>query len=183
MIEKNGTYTAVIAKPARLIKSSKDTHGVEVVFDFPEIEDQPSLTWVGWLSEKARENTFKTLSKVLDSDGSDQLDEDGYFTSEGFVNREKKYSLVVEMEDVLDQDGNHKFKEETGEVLTRPRIKWVNNLGGSNYEGVKPVEAKTFLSQINFKGAIKAKSTAKSAPAAKQDPPPIFENKGDKLPF
>ena len=169
MINTDGAYTCAIKNKARLIKSKNGTYGIEIVLSPTEHDDK--LQWVGWLSEKAKVITFRTLSEVLESDGSDDVDADGFFTSAKFLNYEKKYVAVVEMEEVLNSEGSPVLYS-TGEIKMRPKVKWINNLGGSNYEGVKVTEAKSVLGKLNFKALIKKKSSKS-----------LFNNQDDEFPF
>lgn len=153
MIEQSGTYKAK-AKKARIIKSgNKGTLGIEVVF---ETEDPISdISYVGWLSERAIEYTMKTLTGVMESDGKEEVDQDGNFVSPTFINYDKTYNLVVEMEEGKDKDGNVKI-DKLGLPKMYPVLKWVNEVGGSNYAGLEPEVAKTALKSVGFKAAFLA---------------------------
>lgn len=164
-----GTKTAK-AIAARFIESKGGKPGIEVAFKFQEGENFEQLNWVGWLTEKAMEYTMDTLTNVLDSDGNDAVDGNGVFTSPTFINTKKEVSLVVEMEAGVNADGTEKVNEQTGEVIYYPRIKWVNNLGGSAYSGCTPDVVKQQLAATGFRAAFLHARKASGKPVTEKQP-------------
>lgn len=126
----------------RFIKSSKGTMGIEVAFEFeePTTNTQERMNWVGWLSEKALENTMDTLVNVLCFNGNDNVNQAGEFTDPNVFDFNKEVKLVVEMEEY---DGK-----------TRAKIKWVNNVGGSGFQGITPEVIRGELAATGFKAAF-----------------------------
>lgn len=120
------------ATSARFIQSEKGTMGVEVNFVF----DGETLNWVGWLSEKAIERTMQTLVETLDFNGDDEVVPGTSNLKTTSFNTTKEVELVVELE--------------TYEGKTRPRIKWVNLLGGG-FKGLTPETVRGNLQAIGFK--------------------------------
>lgn len=151
---------------ARFIKAKKGTPGIEVVFEFeePSTGNRERLNWTGWLSERAINNTMETLATVLGSNGSDVVNAEGLFTDPNFLDYKKEVRLVVEMEEARNEDGSPKVDEKTGEVQMWPRIKWVNNIGGSMYANVSPDVVKADLATVGFRAAfMAAKQQAKQS--------------------
>ena len=150
---------------ARFIKAKTGTMGLEVAFEFQEGENTERLNWVGWLSAGALENTMKTLVDVLGFNGNDAADASGVLTDPKALAYGSNVSLVVEMEP--NQDHTKEY----------PRIKWVNKLGGSAFEGCAPELIKADLNAIGFRAAFLA---------AKQGQPSTASGKpanADGLPF
>lgn len=151
------------AKAARFIKSSKGTPGIEIRFDFEENGQPESLNWVGWLSPNAIENTMDTLVHVLDFNGNDNTDANGVLSDPSALNYQKQVKLVVEME-TYEKDGQQK---------TAPRIKWVNNVGGSAFGACQPEEVKAVLQSVGFKAAFLAAKQGNNKPKPKESEVPF----------
>lgn len=143
---KNITPGTKIARPyaGRFIKSEKGTLGLEVAFKFKEGDLDETLTWVGWLSEKAMERTMKTLVEVLGFNGDDSVDANSVLTNPKALNYAQDVSLVIEME--INPNDQKQY----------PRIKWVNQLGGSGFKGLAPESIKSELGAVGFKAAFMA---------------------------
>lgn len=171
-----------IAIAARFIKSEgKGTPGIEIIFNFeePNTGTQESLNWVGWLSPNAKENTMDTLVNVLDCNGNvDQLDEKGVFTDPDFINYKKEVELVVELEIALDKDGKQKLDNITFDPIKYPRVKWVNNVGGSLYAACAPEVVKSELANVGFRANFLALTKGKQ-----KNQPPMNPVNIEDLPF
>lgn len=158
------------AVAARLVQSpEKKTPGIEVAFEFeePSTGNRESLNWIGWLSEKAMENTMDTLVNVLDSNGVETTNAAGVFIDPCFLNKEKEVRLVVDLE---------KYTNEKNEEKYYPKIQWVNNLGGSKFAACTPEVVKSTLAQVGFKAAFLAakQASGQSAPQQQSTPPPNY---------
>ena len=130
---------------ARFIQSPKtQTMGFEVAFEFeePSTGAFERLNWVGWLSERAIENTMDTLVNVLGFNGNDETNADGTLKDENALNKETEVRLVVEIE---------QYNEKS-----YPKIKWVNKLSGSNFGSLAPETLKANLDKLGFKAAFLA---------------------------
>lgn len=180
---------------ARFIKSKKGTFGFEVAFEFvePSTGGPERLSWVGWLSQNAIEKSLETLVEVLGYNGSEVTDPNGVLTDPNVLNFKKEVKLVVEMEEGRDA--------ETGAPNGKlyPRIKWVNNIGGSMYQGVQVESIKNDLGAVGFKAAfLAARQNAgmsagprpngaanpgvpNYAPGTQTAPPPAFSD--EEIPF
>lgn len=165
------------AKGARFIKSGqKGTPGIEIAFEFeePTTGQRETLNYVGWLSEKAINNTMDMLTNVLNSNGVEDTDVNGVFTSPGFIDTKKEVKLVVDMELGMEKDGVTPKKDKvTGEDVYYPRIKFVNNIGGSAYANVTPDVVKTELASLGFRAAFLASRTQNKAAAPAAEPTSI----------
>lgn len=175
------------ALAARFIKSKKGTLGIEVSFEFEEKSTggNERLSWVGWLSGGAIEKTMETLVDVLNYNGSEVTDQNGVLTDPNVLNFKKEVRLVVELEEGTDEAGMPNGK-------SYPKIKWVNNMGGSMYQGVKVESIKNDLGAAGFKAAFLAarKNSGQSAdparpknhaPGADFGPEPVFDD--SEIPF
>jgi hypothetical protein len=162
------------AKGARYIKSKTGTEGIEISFAFeePSTGATEHLTWVGWLSEKARARTMETLKEVLGCNGNFKArDAGGVFTDKAFLAFEKECKLVVEFEDYTN--------EQSGETKAYPKIKWVNSLGGSSYAGVAAQETGDGLNALTADFLSSRPPVRNHAPQAHSEP--AFGE--DEIPF
>lgn len=163
-----------VAKPVgvRFIKSPKTgTVGLETMFKFKVGANEERLSWVGWLTENALENSMKTYVEVLGFNGNENHDANGVLTDPKAINYEQEVKLVIEME-------QYEGKE-------RAKIKWVNNLGGSGFVACEPETVKNHLGAIGFKAAFLSAKQAMGQPKAPTEssepkPDPFDES---KLPF
>ncbi len=142
-----------VAVGARFIESKKGTLGLEVEFEFeePSSGGRERLSRAFWLSQDAVENSMDTLVNVLEFNGDDSVDANSVLTNPTALNYNKKVKLVVELE------------EYNGKSY--PKIKWVNNLGGSAFVGIEPKVIQSKLASVNFKAkflAAKQKAQASS---------------------
>lgn len=152
-----GEYTAKPVKGfARFISSSKGTAGLEIPFEFkiPATGNMERLNWVGWLSENAIEKTMETLVDVLGFNGQDACAEDGLLLDPQALAWDKEIKLVIEVE---------KFEEKE-----YPKIKWVNKIGGSAFEGKK-----LDLEKIGFRAAFLAAKQGTKTPEVAQEQIPF----------
>lgn len=161
-----GTKTAR-AKAARFIKAKTGSLGIEIVFEFkePSTEGMETLNWVGWLSEKAISNTMDTLVNVLGFNGDDSVDANGVLSNPNALDWRKELSIVVELE------------EYNGKSY--PKIKWVNNMGGSAYANIAPETIKGAIVASGFKAAFLA-AKQQSKPAAPTASAPLSP---EQVPF
>lgn len=172
-----------IAKPLalRFVKSPKTgTPGIEVSFEFeePSVGSIERLNWVGWLTKAAIGHTMKTLVEVLEYNGSKTTDANGVLTDPKVINFNKEVKLVIELEANPEDQKMH------------PKIKWVNNLGGSAYVGLTPESVKSDLASLGFDAAFQEAKTEVKQSGKKlgdqQTPPPAKKDSGGlraKLPF
>jgi len=156
----------------RYIESKeKKTPGVEICFKFtePTTGGTEQLNWIGWLSEKAIHRTMETLVNVLGYNGSLDTDASGNYSDEKVLDFKREVKLVVEVEEGEDGKEYH-------------QIRWVNTLGGSQFEAIEPKVVKAKLAQIGFKAAFLAAKSKSSAPVAKKAaaPAPVQE---DDVPY
>lgn len=181
-----GTKTAKIVS-GKFIESPKTkTMGIEVVFSFEEQEtgSRETLSWVAWLTDKAKERSMETLVDVLGYNGSEAVNDKGIFTDKNAFDFGSEVSLEVELEARLDADGNQKFKD--GEPIFDARVKWVNRLGGSGFIGIQPEVLKSKLAGLGFRGLfLSAQKNSgrpkQQAPAAAAGGPGVDSN--EPLPF
>lgn len=169
----------------RFIESKAGSLAFEIAFTFKqkimtdtgEESSDETLTWQGWLSKKenaeegktAFERTMKVMKEVLEYNGDStivQVGPDdkrkGMLADQNCINRTKDYRIVVEME--------------TYQEKRRPKIKWVNNIGGGGYSGVTVETLESKLDALDFKayyasmddGTSPAPKTTNTAPAAQQ---------------
>lgn len=166
---KNGKYRGRGIQG--VLTTSGDKECVMVEFELLEHEGQ-SLTWWGYFTDAAMEITFKAL-RNCGWTGTDLQDLTGLDANEVI--------LVVE--------------NETYQGKTRPKVKWVNSLGGLGLAEPLSVDAaKSFAARM--KGALlkfdqdngtkpKAKAAPKarpsSGPGARPEPPPPTDS--DAPPF
>lgn len=147
----NGTYKGKI-KDYGYTKSPKTgTVSVMVQFDIYEGDDLFQLVWNGYLSEKAKEKTIKTLVEVLGFKGTNG-EEIANGIGSGVLNEDQEYDLVIE---------NEEYK---GKFY--PKIKWINLQGQSGGKIGKLSKAEVIQSGINITGDLLAmkQSMPKKAP-------------------
>lgn len=167
------------ATAARFIHAGeKQTPAIEVSFEFeePSTGTRERLAWQGWLTttgknggKGALEGTMETLVERLGFNGNESFDEKtGVLTDPHVLNWKKEVQLVIEME-VNPNDSK-----------SYPKIKWVNNLGGSMFEGCTPELIKNQLGAMGFKAAFLAAKQKAPQPREK-----LYEKKPDEkaLPF
>jgi hypothetical protein len=142
---------------ARFITSKKGTEAIEVAFEFDCNGTRERLSWQGWLSDKAIDNTMDTLKDVLGYNGSADTDANGVFTDPKAFDRTRECKLVIELD----------TNPETNK--TYPKIIWVNTLGGSGYVGVKPEAIKSKLTAAYLASCQRSPSALSSAAPEKQE--------------
>lgn len=160
------------ATGARFIQSKNGTTGLEVAFKFTEtVDGKPSdqrLSWVGWLSSGAIENTMKTLVEVLEFNGNDEVhstsDVEARPALAGVLKDPKALNFGADVVIVIE------FEEYEGK--SRPKIKWVNKAGGSAFAGLTPETVKAELGAIGFKAQYLAAKKGAGQPTAKPEPEP-----------
>ena len=166
------------AKAARYIKSKKGTEGIEVSFEFtePSTGGVEHLSWVGWLSDAAREHSEDTLFDTLGCNGNiKQRDANGVFTDAAFLDYKREVKLVVDLEarqkPVSDTDSTLTMAlDKEGNQIFDARIKWVNSLGGPGYTGVAPDEGiGAGLSAFQATALQRRKTVPNMAPGASMD--------------
>lgn len=167
---KKGDY---VGKPlaARFVKAKSGTIGLEVGFEFknPATDGPERLAWTGWLSEKAIDNTMKTLVEVLGFNGSKKCDKDGVLTDPKALNYGQDVKLVIDLEP--NQDGTKHY----------PKIKFVNKLGGSAYASADVETVEADLAGLNFDGAFAAAKSGGGSVAGEAAPEPFFDE--SQVPF
>lgn len=148
---KAGKYLAKAVQGAFGKSKNKGTPqvGIEFTFKTPE-GTQETLWWIGFLTEKARERAFDTLSLIKFNGDPD--------FGPGSFDPEAEVELVIEMEE-------HEGK-------SRPKIQWVNEPGGSKFSDLPVTEVKTMITSlgVDLKQEMKARAMAKpaAAPTAKK---------------
>jgi hypothetical protein len=159
MIKEAGTY---IAKPigGKFGQSEKGTAGVAIHFEITGDKNKGErITWVGWLSDAARDRTIETLARL----GYDESKPESYssgidFGAEYFTTG-KDFELVVEMEP------GQKDPEKT-----YAKVRWVNDLGGSKFTGLKPggvnlgFDLKGAMAQARSKLGIQKETSTEQEP-------------------
>ena len=151
----------------RLITTKEGAVAFEVAFKFDENGVPQTLTWQGWLKNKsggtdAMERTMSTLQDRLDYDFSQDTvkvpkgdPREGMLANQGAINRNKEVQIVVEYEEY--------------EGKQRPRIRWINEVGGGQFAGISAEQSNNVFDAIGFKAmaeALKAKKNqAKAAPS------------------
>lgn len=149
-----------IAKPIgiRLIENKEgDKDAFEICFEFeePSTGNPERLYAQLWLSDAAIDRTMDVMVNVLgynqDIAASKGLED------RGVINFENEVKLVVEGE------------EYEGKV--RPKIKWINRIGGSGFVGATAEIAKTKLNNPRIKAAFDAakQQDGKKPDAARPD--------------
>ena len=162
-----GKYSAK-ATAIRFIKSpEKGTLALEVAFNVADGAETHKMTSCFWLSPAAIERSMKTLVDVLEFTGDDAVVSvpagnlrEGELANQDAINRTKELSVVIEMESYTGKDGTERFT---------PRIKWVNNVGGSQFAGVQPEVLRSDLAAVNFKAMFLAAKQG-ATPATKSAP-------------
>lgn len=144
------------AKSARIVESKTGKLAFEIAFEF--IEESTGgiefLTWQGWITPNAIENTMKTMVEVLQFNGNDQINSDGTLRDHNAINFDKEVALTVE--------------DETYEGKTRPKIKWVNNIGG--YAACEQNSLKDKLNAVGFTAVyLAAKQKSSERPPSKKE--------------
>ena len=155
----------------RFIKSNTGTAGLEVAFRFKQLlaggaQSDEQLTWVGWISDAARDRTMKTLVDVLGYNGSMDTNEDGVFTDPKVLDWDRDITLVIEME--------------AYEGKQYPKIKWVNKAGGSAFAGCAPEVVKNELNSSAFRAAFLAAQQSLKGGSKSSAPKTVNE---EDLPF
>ena len=128
--------------------------GVEFAFTTPEGTNE-TMWWIGYLTEKARERSFDVLGLIKFNGDAD--------FGPGSFDPDVEVELVIEMEE-------HEGK-------THPRIKWVNEPGGSKFSDLPVTEVKTMITSlgVDLKQEMKARAMAKpQAPTKKTEGNPPF---------
>lgn len=154
---KAGIYTAKLRNYGIKLSGAGKP---QIACQFQIIEDEQvyNLTWYGSFTEKATDNTIKTLCGVMDlfaepsevEAAMDRIAEEG--VDSGLLNMDKEYSLVVEHD------------EYNGK--TNAKIRWVNNVGsGQTFEKL----AKGMFSGMNLGGAVAAFKAANPSLAKKKE--------------
>lgn len=148
-----------VALAARFIKSEggKQSLGLEVSFSFeePNTGTQETLARVFWLTKDSIKKSMETLVEVLNYNGSEETDQDGNIIDKNAISK-NPVKLVVEMD----------TNEENGKSY--PKIKWVNNLGGSGFAGATKETIKSDLESVGFKGAYLAARKGNPTPQTNQ---------------
>src|ERR1700679_1998603 len=120
-------------------KNKSDAFEVCFEFEEPSTGNPERLFWQGWVSDAAIERTMDTLVNVLGFNmelaKSKGIEEKGVIT-------DKDVKLVVEIEEY--------------EGKSRPKIKWVNRIGGSAYVGGSVELVKTKLASPKMAAAFLA---------------------------
>lgn len=128
-------------------KSGTGTPHVAVMF---EDEHGDSLTWYGYLTDKALERTIASL-EIL---GWDPVAHDGRIDSlngTGILEGNPA-DIVVEMESYQNE--------------LRPKVKWVNRPGGSLGDGMAVEDANAFAAQLRAKILSAPRPKATTTPGA-----------------
>lgn len=171
--ELNGKYRAR-AVESGIGKASTGTEQVAVLFELPD--ENLRITWYGYFSDKAYEQTVKGL-RACGWTGSDPTELDNFATSGLGAN---EVELVIEQETAIDAQGNQNG--------TRARVRWVN-VPGAGGIGLKaklaPDEAKSFAARMKAKILAleqgKPKASPPRSPSRQADPPPHTDS--DRPPF
>jgi hypothetical protein len=170
--ELNGTYRAR-AVESGLGKASTGTEQVAVLFELLD-ENGLRITWYGYFSDKAYEQTVKAL-RACGWQGADPTELDTFATS-GLGSNEVE--LVIEQETAIDAQGNAKG--------TRAKVRWVN-VPGAGGIGLKsklaPDEAKSFAARMKAKilALEHGKPKVNGSPSRQPEPPPHGDS--DRPPF
>lgn len=139
-----------VGKPiaARFVKP-KEHLGLEVSFEFEESSgSRERLTWTGWLSEAAIENTMDCLVGVLGFNGNDDCDDNGILTDSNALAYGRQVKLIVELDEY---NGKH-----------YPKIKFVNRMGLAS-AGAHVVKNKSVVLKAAFERAKVRLSQVQSA--------------------
>jgi hypothetical protein len=151
----------------QLGKSSTGTAHVAVLFEDPE---GGRITWYGYLTDAALERTIASL-RIL---GWDPTKHDGRIDSlhnSGLL-VDAEAEVVVEME--------------TYNGETRPKVKWVNEVGGGMGEGMPAEEALSFASSLRQKILSAQPPKPNSRPGPARQPAGVgadTDGVDDDLPF
>jgi hypothetical protein len=170
--ELNGKYRAR-AVESGLGKASTGTEQVAVKFQL--LDENLSIVWYGYFSDKTYERTVESL-RSCGWKGSDPTELDNFATS-GLGAEEVE--LVIEQETSIDQSGGQG---------TRARVRWVNKPGAGGI-GLKakmePDEAKSFAARMKAKILAmeqgKPKASPPRSPSRQPEPPPHTDS--DRPPF
>lgn len=170
MTISNGTYRASIERAYVTKIGAKQTDSFNIDFRLKEMPS--SITWNGWMSEKAYERTLETLARLgFDESTPPESLPDGstQYTAAHFS--EKEVELVIEQEPDL-KDPNRMW----------PRIKWVNIPSETKFTSapIKGALPTDFKSQL---AGARAKLGIKKSPSPSASQPKSKEPKIDEIPF
>lgn len=134
-------------------KSGTGTPHVSVLF---EDINGDRITWYGYLSDRAIEFTLKALGVL----GWDPQEHNGNLATLNSTNVLCGAGAEIVVE------------EETFEGKTRPKVQWVNELGGGSLEAMAETEAETFAASLRKKilSAPKPKVVSHPGPAKAAEP-------------
>jgi hypothetical protein len=144
---KAGKYLATAITIAFGESKEKKTPQVGIEFSFATDTGTETLWWVGYFSDKAKERSLDTLGIVGFNGDVDNIAFD----------KTKQVEVVVEMEEY-----DNKLK---------PKIKWVNELGGQKFANVEVTQVKATMVALNVDLKKEMASRMKTAPQAKGPAP------------
>lgn len=161
-----GKYTATAVAAQGTESKEKKTPGISVCFEF---EAKPgtveTLWWTGWLTQASQERTFETMALC---GIKDIYDENGTFLPKAFENA-KEVSITIEDEPFTNQAGN---------PVSSMKIKWVNPVGGGNFQKLTPDVFKSAFAGIDLKAGLAA---AKAKLNLKEETPKQIKNHADGI--
>lgn len=170
---KPGKYKAKATRGGIGKSKNKGTLQVGIEFEFMTTGGElETLWWMGYLTDAAKERVYNTLA-LLDFKENyvETPGENGTMFADDALDKNKEVEIVVEMEEY--------------EGKSRPKISWVNALGGSRFSGLPSIELKSTLSSINFSNELAAARASMGLPAKPALTKPTQEKKlsHDGLPF
>lgn len=166
----NKRYYKAKAAEWSLGETSQGNPQVVVLFNIlDEGAQETRLTWYGYFTEKTTDKTIESL-RICGWQGEDLTDLTGLDTNE--------VSLVVEDEEYTD--------EQSGQVSTRARVRWVNKAGGlSVKQPLTGEKAQAFAASMRaavraFDAASGKRTTTAPKPAVSPsllapEPPPLTD--------
>lgn len=147
----NGTYKAVITKAFVAGIGNNNTQAFVIEFALPDIHQ--SISWNGWMTEKAYERTLEQLAKLGFDETKPQVNVAGFpsYTADHF--EIKSVELVIEAEPDL--------KDPT---KFWPRVKWINlptqeKFKSPPIKGSLPTDFKSQMAATRAKLGIKKSPT------------------------
>jgi len=155
---KPGIFKAVVSDWGVGKAESTGNVSTNVQFTLPETNER--VTWKGYLTEKTKEGTIKTLFK-LGFNGN--LDSFGEGVSSGCLEVGKEAMVTIEEE---------KYKNKDGEEKTAFKVRWVNLPGEhSGMKRLENAEASSLLASFKADFLEQKKVFDKENPEGSEDIP------------
>jgi hypothetical protein len=133
-----GTYIGTLVDYGYGTFGTKNTPAIKAVFEIEEHGQKKRITWTGWLTQKAAENTFDTLFVL----GWNLKDAAELFRGQagGALEIGKQVKLKIE--------------EETHDGKTFPTVRWINPISGEKFKALDPAEAHAVVKSLGLEAEL-----------------------------